>query len=40
MMAASGEPVVMDFGLAKRVADVDPNEAKLTREGGLLGTPS
>ena len=40
MMATGGEPVVMDFGLAKRVADVDPNEAKLTREGGLLGTPS
>ena len=40
MMAAGGEPVVMDFGLAKRVADADPNEAKLTREGGLLGTPS
>ncbi len=40
MMAAGGEPVVMDFGLAKRVADVDPNEAKLTRHGGLLGTPS
>jgi predicted Zn finger-like uncharacterized protein len=40
MMAAGGEPVVMDFGLAKRVTDVDPNEAKLTRDGGLLGTPS
>ncbi len=40
VMAAGGEPVVMDFGLAKRVADVDPNEAKLTRDGGLLGTPS
>ena len=40
MMAAGGEPVVMDFGLAKRVADADPNEAKLTRDGGLLGTPS
>ena len=40
MMAAGGEPVVMDFGLAKRVADVEPNEAKLTRDGGLLGTPS
>ncbi len=40
MMAAGGEPVVMDFGLAKRVVDVDPNEAKLTRLGGILGTPS
>ncbi len=30
----------MDFGLAKRVADMDPNEATLTRDGGLLGTPS
>ena len=40
MLAADGEPVVMDFGLAKRVVDVDPNEAKLTRDGGLLGTVS
>ena len=24
MMAAGGEPVVMDFGLAKKVADIDP----------------
>ncbi len=40
MLAAGVEPVVMDFGLAKRVVDVDPNEAKLTRDGGLLGTPS
>jgi predicted Zn finger-like uncharacterized protein len=36
MMAAGGEPVVMDFGLAKRVVDVDPNEAKLTRDGGQM----
>ncbi len=40
MMAADGEPVVMDFGLAKRVVDVDRNEVRLTRDGGLLGTPS
>ena len=40
MMAADGEPVVMDFGLAKRVADVEPNQAKLTRLGAILGTPS
>ena len=40
MVAAGGEPVVMDFGLAKLVADADPNEAKLTRDGGVIGTPS
>ncbi len=40
MMAAGGEPVVMDFGLAKRVADADPNEAKLTQFGAILGTLS
>ena len=40
MIAAGGEPVVMDFGLAKQVADADPNEAKLTRDGGIVGTPS
>jgi eukaryotic-like serine/threonine-protein kinase len=40
MLAADGEPVVMDFGLAKRVLDVDPSEGKLTRDGGILGTPS
>ena len=39
MLAAEG-PVVMDFGLAKRVADADPAEAKLTRDGGVVGTPS
>ena len=40
MLDEGGEPVVMDFGLAKRGAAVDPNEAKLTRDGGILGTPS
>ncbi len=40
MVAADGEPVVMDFGLAKLIADADPNEAKLTRDGGVIGTPS
>ncbi len=40
MIAADGEPVVMDFGLAKQLLEIDPNEAKLSRDGGLLGTPS
>ena len=40
MISADGEPVVMDFGLAKQLLVVDPNEAKLSRDGGLLGTPS
>ncbi len=40
MIEAGGEPVVMDFGLAKRVADADPNEAKLTHFGTILGTVS
>ena len=40
MMAAGDEPVVMDFGLAKRIADADPNQAKLTHFGTLLGTAS
>ena len=40
VMLAAGGPVVMDFGLAKRVADADPAEAKLTRDGGVVGTPS
>ena len=39
MMTADGEPVVMDFGLAKRV-DGEPNQAKLTNMGAVLGTPS
>jgi formylglycine-generating enzyme required for sulfatase activity len=40
LIATGGEPVVMDFGLAKQTAEVSPNEAKLTRFGGILGTPS
>jgi hypothetical protein len=55
MMTPSGEPVVMDFGLAKFVGDADAPEedaprpighvrsqhdANLTRQGGMLGTPS
>ena len=40
MVMPDGEPVVMDFGLAKLTAKTDPNEAKLTRDGGIVGTPS
>jgi serine/threonine protein kinase len=40
MVTAAGEPVIMDFGLAKRLADSDAQEAKLTREGAVLGTPT
>jgi serine/threonine protein kinase len=40
MLTADGEPVVMDFGLAKRVSDADPGEGKLTRDGAVMGTPS
>ena len=40
MVTIGGEPVVMDFGLAKVVGDTDPSEAKLTHVGGILGTPS
>lgn len=41
MMAADdGEPVVMDFGLAKRFGEMGTGEAKLTHAGTLLGTPS
>ena len=40
MMGSDGEPVVMDFGLAKQVIDVDPNASRLTQDGGVLGTPS
>jgi hypothetical protein len=37
MIAADGEPVLMDFGLARRAAAADP---ALTREGQVLGTPA
>lgn len=40
MLTAKGEPVVMDFGLAKRIAETDTNEAKLTHDGAVMGTPS
>jgi hypothetical protein len=39
MLTAAGEPVVMDFGLAKRLAETDAREAKLTRVGAVMGTP-
>ncbi len=40
MLSADGEPVVTDFGLAKRVGDGEANEAKLTQDGGIVGTPA
>jgi len=40
MMDADGEPVVMDFGLAKRFGEVEAGETKLTHAGTILGTPS
>lgn len=40
MISPEGEPVVMDFGLAKRATSMDSKEAKLTRAGGIIGTPS
>src|SRR5262245_26109315 len=39
MLTAAGEPVVMDFGLAKRLDEADGREAKLTRVGAVRGTP-
>ncbi len=30
---------VLDFGIAKRSSETDPNEAKLTQQGMVLGTP-
>jgi serine/threonine protein kinase len=40
MLTEDGEPIVMDFGLAKRYSDGDRMEAKLTQDGAFLGTPS
>jgi predicted Zn finger-like uncharacterized protein len=40
MINSKGEPIVMDFGLAKRLNEVDSQEAKLTRDGAIMGTPS
>src|SRR5436305_6306720 len=37
MINKRGEPVVMDFGLARRVG---AQEARLTQDGAALGTPS
>jgi formylglycine-generating enzyme required for sulfatase activity len=40
MIDSGGEPVVMDFGLAKRAAHMEADEGKLTRPGAIVGTPS
>ncbi len=39
MMSAKGEPVVMDFGLAKRSSEYDYMESHLTQQGEQIGTP-
>ena len=39
MITPDGEPVIMDFGLAKQIGQTDAAEAKLTLEGAILGTP-
>ena len=39
MITPDGEPVIMDFGLAKLVGETDAAEARLTKEGAILGTP-
>jgi predicted Ser/Thr protein kinase len=37
MISRQGEPIVMDFGLARRG---DSNEPKLTQDGSIMGTPA
>jgi TPR repeat protein len=38
MMQPRGEPIIMDFGLARQV-DVDDQDQRLTRVGSTMGTP-
>jgi len=40
MMSAKGEPIIMDFGLAKRSGEFDCMKSKLTQQGAMMGTPS
>lgn len=40
MLNKRGEPIVMDFGLAKRLTDSDTDQSHLTREGAVMGTPA
>lgn len=40
MLNKRGEPVVMDFGLAKRLSGEATDEAHLTRDGMVMGTPA
>lgn len=40
MLTPEGEPILMDFGLAKRVGEGDQLDVKLTHDGAVLGTPS
>lgn len=37
MLEQSGEPIIMDFGLARRL---DNEDARLTKSGDILGTPA
>jgi uncharacterized protein (TIGR03067 family) len=39
MLTPAGDPVIMDFGLAKRLSEGHQHQAKLTRDGAVLGTP-
>ena len=42
MVTADDDPIVMDFGLAKRLSDLaqDAAESKLTQQGAIMGTPT
>lgn len=40
IILADGQPVVMDFGLAKQIGESDKTEARLTKDGAVMGTPS
>ena len=39
LVTEPGEPFVLDFGLAKPLADISGGLSKVTRSGNLLGTP-
>jgi serine/threonine protein kinase len=39
ILTTDGEPIVMDFGLARILRDYDSGEEKLTKDGAVIGTP-